>query len=207
MHVLSARSRQVVSFLAINPSSNREQCHGGTPCEYCQRIKKPCEFPIQPKAFTPVFVSETARSLVQDQKNSSMQIETSYLPLLQAPTSDSHDRSIVYFFVTFLSTNNLPTSRFPIADDLLHLIQNAPALRNAISAVAVQHGIHRRPKLAATNKYHALQSYSHSITHINVLIASNTFAQDPSALWTTFILGLFEVRSVTSSPFSSLLIY
>lgn len=179
--------------------ANGKQCHGGTPCEYCRRAKQRCEFPTKPGTFTPVFVSQTARSLIQDEKNSPMKIETPYLPLMQSPTSDPYDRIIVYFFVTFLSTNNLPTSRFPMADDLLHLIQNAPALRNAISAVAVQHGIHRRPTLAATNKHHALQSYSHSITHINALIASNTFAQDPSALWTTFILGLFEVRSVTRS--------
>ena len=118
-----------------------------------------------------------------------------WLPFTRSPSPDLYDSSILYFFISFLTMNNLSSDRLPVASDLLDLMHEAPALRNAISAVAVQHRIQQTSPLKSADKFEALQSYSQSVSYINSLIASDSFVQDPSALWTTFVLGLFEVKS------------
>lgn len=114
-------------------------------------------------------------------------------PFLRSPAPTTHESSSQYFFMTFLTMNNLSNDRLPVVTDLLNLMADAPALRDAISAVAVYHRKQQSPEIVSTGDYQALQSYGRSVRHIKDLITSRTFSRDPSTLWTTFFLGLFEV--------------
>lgn len=125
-----------------------------------------------------------------------MTVGTVGSPLMQRPTLNVYDESIPYFFMSFLAMNSLSNDRLPVVDDLLGLMKDGPALRDAISAVALHHRKQQTPVLVGAGE--ALQPYNRSVCYIKKLIASNSFLQDPSALWTTFFLGLYEVITLFS---------
>lgn len=104
------------------------------------------------------------------------------------------DCYLPYFFASFLPLNTFISEKIPIVDDLLTLAKSSPALNDAIHAVAALHAkrqdIEISPKVGDTE---ALQSYARSVRHVQSEISAGSFLSDRSALWTTFILGLFEV--------------
>lgn len=85
-----------------------------------------------------------------------------------------------------------------IGDDLLVMSKSSPALRDAIDAVAMLHA-QRQGSLTLIEKEGndkqsaALQAYARSVRCTQREIAAGTFMDNRSALWVTFLLGLFEV--------------
>ena len=83
-------------------------------------------------------------------------------------------------------------------DDLLTMTHSSPGLRNAVTAVAALHAksqgllVSARPegRFAGSD---SLNSYVRSVQYVQGRISAGTFMEDESALWTTFLLGLFEV--------------
>ncbi|KAJ4294333.1 hypothetical protein N0V90_008023 [Kalmusia sp. IMI 367209] len=182
--------------------ANQEKCHGGIPCENCKRTKQPCKTPTKPTTFTPVFVGVMATSKMRSVTTASLTAIPTDFPLLHSPIQKICDRNVPYFFTSFLAMNNLMNDRIPVASDLLGMMKDAPALRAAICAVAAHHRIQQNPTLVSgedekDEMFYTLQSYGQSVRYIKDLISSNTFLEDPSALWTTFLLGLFEVGRAT----------
>jgi hypothetical protein len=113
------------------------------------------------------------------------------------------DRAVLYFFTSFSRMNVLAGNTL-IDNEILNLAKTSPALRDAMVAVATLHRMQQEQfRLISTDgqcdKHGALQAYGRSVRCIQNRITSNTFLCDPSALWTTFLLGLFEVRSQRSS--------
>ncbi|KAL5444418.1 hypothetical protein PMIN06_008429 [Paraphaeosphaeria minitans] len=169
------------------------KCHGGIPCDYCRRTKQACESPTKPSTFAPVFVGENTDREAKGKQIVEPAIGQSCFPFLRFPAPKICDSSVPYFFMSFLAMNNLSNDRLPVVADLLNLMAGAPALRDAISAVAVHHRKQQVPEAVPLGNYQALQSYGRSVRHVQTLITSETFPHDPSALWTTFLLGLFEL--------------
>jgi hypothetical protein len=94
--------------------------------------------------------------------------------------------------------NIFTSERTPMELDLIDLAKTSPALRGAIHAVAALHSNqHSRPDMAKANRNsdlaEGLEAYNSSVCCIRKRIDSNELLGDPSALWTTFLLGLFEV--------------
>lgn len=109
------------------------------------------------------------------------------------------DRAHLYFFVPF-SRMNVLLGNMSIEDDVLELSKTSPALRDAIEALATLHYKQQESfsivlETGQCDTHRALQAYGRSVRCMQNHITSNTFLGDPSALWTTFLLGLFEVRS------------
>ncbi|KAL5376647.1 hypothetical protein DPSP01_010317 [Paraphaeosphaeria sporulosa] len=169
------------------------KCHGGIPCDYCRRMKQTCESPTLPTTFAPVFVGENANGNPRGKQIVHTATERTGFSFLRFTAPTMYDSSVPYFFMSFLAMNNLSNDRLPVVADLVNLMADAPALRDAISAVAVHHRKQQSPEAVPLDGYQALQSYGRSIRHVKDLITSKTFLHDPSALWTTFFLGLFEL--------------
>lgn len=98
--------------------------------------------------------------------------------------------------------NGLTGERMAVTTEIVDMMKNTPALKAAICAVASHNLTQQSPTLVSktdrTNtKMNTLQNYSQSVCYIQKLIASNTFLGDPSALWITFFLGLYEVSAST----------
>jgi hypothetical protein len=88
--------------------------------------------------------------------------------------------------------------------ELLAMMTTSEALRDAIHAVAILHRKQQYQLTTGSTKgsgetHQALQAYDRSVRYMQRCISSNTFLQDPSSLWTTFLLGLFEVREIESN--------
>jgi hypothetical protein len=101
--------------------------------------------------------------------------------------------------------NNFANDRLPIDADLLSTMKTSTALKDAIQALSLLHRKQQRHFIAAETETacgstEALQAYSRSVRSMQKQIASNQFPGDPPALWTTFLLGIFEVCIIVGDP-------
>lgn len=179
-------------------TKNHEKCHGGIPCQNCTRTQQACKIPKKPTTFAPTFVGMTTKDRMKTDERTSMPREPMGLSLLRSPVQRICDTSIPYFFTSFLAMNSFTNTRVPVIPDLSNMMKDAPALRAAICAIAACHRVQQRPVTMSMKDEKreiliTLQSYDESVRYVKHLISSNTFTEDVSASWTTFLLGLFEV--------------
>jgi hypothetical protein len=145
----------------------------------------------------PIFVSETKKKHNEVLNATGPKKDaTISLPLSLDSTED--DIAFLYFFQSFLPKNIL-TSNIPFDTELLSMAKRSKPLRDVVQAIGELHrGQQNQLSTGAFNKsretYQALQAYDRSVRSVKDLIATKIFLSDPSALWTTFLLGLFEVR-------------
>ncbi|KAH4102509.1 hypothetical protein HBH70_215600 [Parastagonospora nodorum] len=175
----------------------RIKCRDGMPCNNCKRAGRLCTMAIESNALMPVFVSEKSSSRAKAKEHGTPQ---EYQTVMRLPPSvglQEQDRAIPYFFVSFLPMNILANDD-SINSELQTMTKTSSALRDAIQAVGILHRdqqdqVSLNSSVEARPRYKALQAYDRAVRAIQGLITSNTFLDDPSALWTTFLLGLFEL--------------
>ncbi|KAF2035386.1 hypothetical protein EK21DRAFT_96646 [Setomelanomma holmii] len=168
----------------------RIKCHGGTPCETCRRMDRQCKTTIKGTTSGPVFVGQNTQAVITSTKNDSK--------VPQCVSPKGLNRNLPYFFVSFLPMNIFTGEKVPMGLELLDLAKTSPALRDAIHAVAA---LHRRQHCQLTftkedvynDLAESLEAYDQAVRCILDRIDSNDLLEDPSALWTTFLLGLFEL--------------
>jgi hypothetical protein len=154
---------------------------------------------IKPATFMPVFVSEKSANRPKV-ANSTPAAEVNTITQLPRSLGLGEDnRALLYFFVPF-SQMNVLLGDTSINSDVLDLAKTSPALRDAIEAVATLH--HKQQESFSIvlengqcDTHQALQAYGRSVRSMQNHITSDTFLGNPSALWTTFLLGIFEVRN------------
>ncbi|KAH7050224.1 hypothetical protein B0J12DRAFT_753676 [Macrophomina phaseolina] len=174
------------------------KCVGATPCEYCQKTRQFCFRDAVAKPNALVFVS----SGLQAPTSWSRQKTTNRGEIQSASLSTSDDWVIAYFFEQFLKTNNFADGLWTHVTSHLHqLLHTSPALRSAITAVAILDSSRRPssrsniPHLTAQEK--ALQIYSNSLTALQSAIC--TYGAAEHTIWATFFLGLFELMMGSNS--------
>lgn len=118
---------------------------------------------------------------------------------------------MTYFFACFLPMNTVHGGGCLFQGQLEDMMHITPDLRDALCAVAALHRSRLAQSTTVTGKRleppdGALQLYGRSVKSVNRRIVCNTFAGDCSMLWTTFFLGLFEVRLNNVNKTSALLI-
>jgi hypothetical protein len=94
--------------------------------------------------------------------------------------------------------NTLSGGNLLVQSELRSMMHSSAALRDALCAVAA---LHRYQRAQWTNlrakdpegRRSAMQLYVGSVRYVQARITHNKFADDSSTLWTTFLLGLFEV--------------
>jgi hypothetical protein len=145
----------------------------------------------------PIFISETKKKHngVLNATGPKKDVRIS-LPSSLDMTGD--DRAFLYFFQSFLPKNIL-TSDIAFDTELLSMAKRSRPLRDVVQAIGELHrGQQDQLTTGTFNKsmesYQALHAYDRSVRSVKDLITSRAFLSDPSALWTTFLLGLFEVR-------------
>lgn len=124
--------------------------------------------------------------------------ETRISPIPQV-ASGRREIYLVYFFTSFLRMNAFTGISPHFETSLSSLIHCSPELCDAINAVAALHITQcSRSGISAASSsddtISALRAYSHSVRCVQAKITSNAFSHDASALWTTLLLGVFEVR-------------
>jgi hypothetical protein len=168
------------------------------PCENCKRTGRACTMTTNSETLLPVFVGDTRNKRpVAMRAHTTRNDATIYLP----PSLDTagDDSAFLYFFQSFLPKNIL-ASDIPFEAELLEMAKKSGSLRDAVRAIGTLHrGQQDQLAIGAANRshetYQALQAYDQSVRSVRNLIGSKSFLSDPSAFWTTFLLGLFEVCS------------
>lgn len=156
-------------------------------------MEQTCTAPIKSAAFTPIFVNESNGSRIGQKCNEALLATKGCMLVPQSISFTGLDLDLPYFLTHFLPMNLFIGQKVPVGPNLVELVSTSPALVDAIQAVAA---LHRRQlsfgsgHAPATD---ALQAYGRSVRCMQSQITSGTYLDDPSALWTTFLLGLFEV--------------
>ena len=111
----------------------------------------------------------------------------------------TEDRTIRFLdsFSAFIRLNQF-TKRFQSLDaDLLPLIQKSTALHQAAVAIGALHASrHSSVRTLGGQKspsYVAIESYRSSILSLQTRLAEGDAARGEDVIWSTFLLGLFEV--------------
>jgi hypothetical protein len=155
---------------------------------------------IESNALMPVFVSEKSSSRTKVKDNGITQESQTVMRLPRSVVVlQEQDRALPYFFASFLPMNVLANDDW-VKSEIMTMASKSSALRDAVQAIGILHRdqqdqISLNSSVEAHPRYKALQAYDRAVRAIQGLITSKTFLEDPSALWTTFLLGLFEVRS------------
>ncbi|KAF1842503.1 uncharacterized protein K460DRAFT_293380 [Cucurbitaria berberidis CBS 394.84] len=179
------------------------KCHGGRPCENCRRTNQPCGMATRHTGASFVFVGQASDSKTE-KTGPALPGAQMVSPLPKSICPKRTDRYLPYFFTSFLPMNLFTGRTIPIREDLLAMSKSSPALKDAIDAVAALHSQRQRQlSFVAQNEnvesIQALQAYTRSVRCIQEEIAAGTFMANQSALWVTFLLGLFEVRLMRDS--------
>ncbi|KAH7094671.1 hypothetical protein FB567DRAFT_9626 [Paraphoma chrysanthemicola] len=184
------------------------KCHGGIPCENCKRTHRVCKTPVKPQMTERIFVSLKGKSLSSAVKSSPRPpflsaTRRAEVSLPQPVSPKGLDWYLPFFFASFLPMNIFTSDRVSMELDLIDLAKSSPALRGAMYAIAALHGKQTCSLDLANvdvqlNIAESLEAYNHSVCCIRKGIDSNELLDDPSALWTTFLLGLFELMHDSS---------
>ena len=159
------------------------------PCDRCKRTQQTCIAPTQPATSSFVFVNPRTKPEMR---------------LLSQVSFDKTEREVKYFFSSFLPMNTFSHGNLLVQRELQSIMHSSNALRDALCAIA---SLHRFQQIRCSGSgvedrnWHrsAMQLYVGSVRCVQAQITQNKFADDPSTLWTTFLLGLFEVCEKCSS--------
>jgi hypothetical protein len=181
------------------------ECRDGIPCENCKRTGRSCTTSINQVSSLPVFVGWRNDTEITSKELPSLLEDRAAISVPQSLGLKDYDRTFPYFFTSFLSMNALISDK-STDGGLLALAKSSPALRDAIHAVAALHR-KQQDQFAVTEAngrcetFKALEAYNRSVHCMQIHITQNSFLRDPSVLWTTFLLGLFEVCIIMKSLF------
>ena len=126
-------------------------------------------------------------------------VKTKQLQISPSVNMSGVEYDVTYFFGCFLPMNTVLGGGPLVQAQLQDMLHVTPDLRDALCAIAALHRSRLAQSMTVTGKRLeppdvALQLYGKSVKSVNNRILGNTFAGDCSMLWTTFFLGLFEVR-------------
>jgi hypothetical protein len=116
----------------------------------------------------------------------------------QAPLSPS-DAYLDYFFTHFLYQNAFTSISPQFAASLITFLHSSSELHDAVKAISLLHISHRTSSSQGRDDPAALQAYSRSVRSLQTKLSSEPTARDPSILWATLLLGVFEVRPTPST--------
>lgn len=116
----------------------------------------------------------------------------------RAPLSPS-DAYLDYFFTHFLYQNAFTSISPQFANSLVTFLHHSSELHDAVKAIAALHISHSTSFLQGRDDPAALQAYSRSVRSLQTKLELEPTARDPSVLWATLLLGVFEVRPIPYS--------
>ncbi|KAG9190592.1 hypothetical protein G6011_08680 [Alternaria panax] len=94
--------------------------------------------------------------------------------------------------------NTLSRGNLLVQSELQSMMHSSAALRDALCAIAALHRFQRIQRSESgvdglKERRSAMQLYAGSVRCVQAQIGQNKFVDDSSTLWTTFLLGLFEL--------------
>ncbi|KIN06342.1 hypothetical protein OIDMADRAFT_176424 [Oidiodendron maius Zn] len=186
---------------AIGPL-DRRTCEGGPPCRYCIKKKQKCVPQATPTKTDVVFVNistEPTRSTTR-----SAMIRPSMPEICPKMREDNLSLFINNFFSNFLARND-----FGVGWDhstMIYQFQKSPSLYHASIAVGALDMSRRLSSFSSIQAKDAvmgsIMAYAASLTQLHTEIESENLGRSDITLWTTLLLGLFELmRDKTGDGF------
>jgi hypothetical protein len=160
------------------------QCEGGTPCNYCSRTQRTC----LPQSLVPdgyIFVAAT-------------QVKRAQTASISSPRPDD-DSVYLDLFAAFLRRCQFTSGFIHVDRDLFDLVHSSPLLQDLALAI----GALEASKRASCSPLHvpgrarasAFTCYGKALKALREQLAMPGAADREDVLWSTFLFGLFEVRT------------
>ena len=111
-----------------------------------------------------------------------------------------NDTYLNYFFTHFLYQNAFTSISPQFTKSLTTFLHHSPELHDAVNAISALHISHSTSYLQGRDDPTALQAYSRSVRSLQSKLESESTARDPSVLWATLLLGVFEVSPLRLPP-------
>ncbi|KAH7131746.1 hypothetical protein B0J13DRAFT_108152 [Dactylonectria estremocensis] len=170
-------------------AKRRIKCEGGLPCKYCVRTRKEClPQPPAPSEIKFVVLEQTQQS-----------VQTAPLTR-QMHTPD--DTLYLNYFASFLQRCELTREFATTTSDLLPLIQACPPLQGVTRAIGALEASRRGSVCSVAGRqsaqHVAFKSYGDSMRALRPLLQLTGAVYREDVLWSTFLLGIFELLSETS---------
>lgn len=156
-------------------------------------MNETCTFPIKSIDFTPIFVNNSNGSKAEKTRNGRSLATNVSMLLPQSMACAGSELDLPYFLTHFLPMNLFIGDKVIMGPKLCELCGTSPALVDAIRAISALHRKQLSYGSGHAPAMDALQAYGRSVRCMQNQIATGTYLNDLSALWTTFFLGLFEV--------------
>lgn len=119
------------------------------------------------------------------------------VPLSKTVLLSPSETYLQYFFTHFLLQNGFEGISPYLTDSLSCFIHRSSELHDAVNAIAAFHISQRDPTVLRRHVPAALQAYSRSVQSLQIQIGTESIVRDPSVFWTTLLLGVFEVSSIS----------
>lgn len=178
-------------LLPYSLTDQPSQCIGGRPCLNCSKTNHVCHTATRREPTAWVFVHATKAHEPDDKRIQKKGTLASLPRQVSVLESETH---LTYFFTSFLSQNAFTSISEQFQTSLCSLFYSSVGLRDAISAISALHIAQITGATPAEGDDPvALRAYARSVQCMQARIASVSIVRDPSALWTTLLLGVFEV--------------
>ncbi|XPS70404.1 hypothetical protein M3J09_002625 [Ascochyta lentis] len=175
------------------------KCQGGFPCRICKEKNRFCHMTREDKTIASVFVHTTSTTFTNRSRSHR---KATPISLTHPMVPCRNDIYLTYFFASFLRLNAFTGIAPEFQTSVSSLVHYSSELRDAINAISALHITQNNQTCQSVDMSNenlaALQAYSRSVRSMQVKIASKEFIDDPSALWTTLLLSVFELMRDTS---------
>ena len=170
------------------------QCEG-FPCKRCSKAGRICTFYESRQPQIRLGSSGRSESETAQREVVTLPVRATHVGRLILP--DQNCSLLTHFYLSFLALNSFTGG----TDDFrkLHsLLQDSPTLFNAAIAVSALHVGGQDSAFCLRRTHVALQSYRTAVSCLRRDLDDRAQRLDDSTLWSTFLLGMFEVLFLAS---------
>lgn len=176
------------------------QCSGTTPCENCLRRQRRCEFPSRD-----LTIKIDAASISKLHRRSSETTRTD-CSLVISPALDTQRQYVSAFFQVFIPQNNFtgkPSSFGVLLEGRLALDESLLSIVSAIGALQTSNTYKPRFEQRSVDAFH---HYKAAVTSLRTQLNQDGGQRWLELMWTTFLLGLFELRALLAGLMNSFVV-
>lgn len=170
------------------------QCDGANPCNNCHRRKITCNYQ---KANSLIKLDQSKVKTVVSFSNKQKSSATVPTPQVLIPSPTAFNRHIYYFDI-FAQRNNFVANTVSYDFDVKVLLGTEPGhyLVHAVTALGALQSSRLSITTSPDDSQAAIKAYSSSVAALRETMAQTSSPSHLHVLWTTLLLGLFEVRAL-----------
>lgn len=163
------------------------------PCAACSKRNQDCVYPAKTTIIAKL-------QLVHQHTVQIGGLARSKIP--QKPSTEHINNVLNFFLIKFVSENNFTGCSSTWFSEIQTYFASDKAVHHALKALSALYACRERNTDHSRNKKLALESYQIAVLSVRQVVDAEDAKISQSLVSSTFLLGLFEVLSLSASPWS-----